>query len=134
VKTQSLKESFNMRILTLATALSLLISAPLFAAPAMTGDSAKGEVLTDSNGMSLYTFDKDSNGLSACYDACAQNWPPLMADAGAEPEGDFGISERKDGSLQWTYKGAPLYGFVKDEKAGDINGDGLKNVWHLARP
>jgi predicted lipoprotein with Yx(FWY)xxD motif len=134
VKTQLLKESFNMRKLTLATALSLLISAPLFAAPAMTGDSTKGEILTDAQGMSLYTFDKDTNGLSACYDACAQNWPPLLAEVGAEADGDFAISERSDGGLQWTYKGAPLYGFVKDQNAGDITGDGLKGVWHLARP
>ncbi|UTW13918.1 COG4315 family predicted lipoprotein [Marinobacterium rhizophilum] len=123
-----------MRKRTLTTVLSLLISAPLLAAPAVPGDSAQGEILTDARGMSLYTFDKDSNGLSSCYDACAQNWPPLLAEPGDGADGNFAISERTDGNLQWTYKGAPLYGFIKDQQAGDISGDGLKGVWHLARP
>jgi predicted lipoprotein with Yx(FWY)xxD motif len=107
VKTHSTQESFNMRKLALAGALALFINVPLLAAPAMTGDSAKGEILTDSRGMSLYTFDKDSNGLSACYDSCARNWPPLMVEPDAEGDGACAISERTDGSLQWTYPGAP---------------------------
>ena len=122
-----------MRKQTLATLLCMLISAPLLAAPAMTGTTEKGDVLTNADGMSLYTFDKDSNGVSACYDACAENWPPLMADETAQAEGDYNLTERTDGSRQWTYKGAPLYEFIKDEEAGDVTGDGIKDVWHLAR-
>ena len=49
-------------------------------APAMTGDSAKGKVLTDSKGMTLYVFDKDADGKSVCNGPCATNWPPLMVD------------------------------------------------------
>ena len=100
----------------------------------MSHDTAMGAVLTDAKGMTLYTFDSDKGGQSACYDMCAQNWPPLMAAAGAKAEGDYGLAERKDGGMQWTYKGMPLYTWVKDGKPGDTTGDGVKGVWHAARP
>jgi predicted lipoprotein with Yx(FWY)xxD motif len=53
--------------------------------PTKTGDSAKGNVLTNDSGMTLYVFDKDSAGKSACNGPCAGNWPPLMAAAAATP-------------------------------------------------
>jgi predicted lipoprotein with Yx(FWY)xxD motif len=89
-------------------------------------------ILTDSKGMTLYTFDMDKDGMSACYDECAVNWPPLLADEGATAEGDFGLTERTDGTMQWTYQGMPLYLWVKDTKPGDTTGDGVKGVWHTA--
>lgn len=100
----------------------------------MTGTTAMGAVLTDAKGMTLYTFDSDKDGMSACYDACAQNWPPLMAATDAKAEGDYGLSARKDGGMQWTYRGMPLYAWVKDAKPGDTTGDGVKGVWHAAKP
>jgi predicted lipoprotein with Yx(FWY)xxD motif len=104
-------------------------------APAMTGDSAKGKVLTDPKGMTLYTFDKDSDGKSVCNGACATNWPPLMAASDAKAEGSYTIVTRDDGGKQWAYKGKPLYTWVKDTKPGDVTGDGfLNNAWHIAMP
>jgi predicted lipoprotein with Yx(FWY)xxD motif len=100
----------------------------------MTADTSIGEVLTDANGMTLYTFDADSDGMSSCYGGCATNWPPLIAPAGAEPDGDFGLTERKDGAMQWTYYGKPLYTWIKDSAPGDVTGDGVKGVWHAAKP
>lgn len=123
----------RLRPALLGLALAALPAA-LLAAPAMTGSSAKGAILTDAKGMSLYTFDPDTAEKSACTDACAANWPPLAAAASDMAEGEFGILTRADGSRQWTYKGHPLYGWVKDSKPGDITGDGVKGVWHLARP
>lgn len=99
-----------------------------------TGDSALGPVLTDASGMTLYTFDKDADGVSACYDACATNWPPLMADADAAAEGDYALAARKDGAMQWTYKGMPLYTWIKDAQPGETTGDGVNGVWHVAKP
>jgi len=90
------------------------------------------EVLTDANGMTLYTFDKDTAGVSNCYDDCAVNWPPLMATADAQPEGAYTLVERKDGSRMWAYKGMPLYLWIKDTKPGDMTGDGVGGVWHTA--
>lgn len=104
-------------------------------APAKTGDSSKGKVLTNSTGMTLYTFDKDAGGKSACNGPCASNWPPLMASADAKPASSYTIIARDDGSKQWAYKGKPLYTFAKDTKPGDITGDGFLNgAWHLAQP
>ncbi|UYO01401.1 MAG: hypothetical protein KIT02_10100 [Devosia sp.] len=89
-------------------------------------------VLTDANGMTLYTFDKDAVGVSNCYDTCAEKWPPLFAEASDTAEGDFTIVERTDGTMIWAYKGWPLYYWVEDMAPGDIKGDGVGGVWHLA--
>ena len=90
------------------------------------------EVLVGANDMTLYTFDKDAVGVTNCYDKCAENWPPLIADAGAKPEGDFTLVDRTDGSKMWAYKGWPLYFWVKDQKPGDTTGDMVGEVWHTA--
>ena len=90
------------------------------------------QVLVGANDMTLYTFDKDAVGVTNCYDKCAENWPPLIADAGAKPEGDFTLVDRTDGSKMWAYKGWPLYFWVKDENPGDTTGDMVGEVWHTA--
>jgi len=106
-----------------------------FADPAMVGNSDKGKVLTDSKGMTLYTFAKDSNGKSACNGKCAENWPPLMATAGEKGGKGYSQIKRDDGKMQWAYKGKPLYTWVKDSKPGDTTGDGFLNgAWHAAKP
>jgi predicted lipoprotein with Yx(FWY)xxD motif len=122
--------------LALATAASVaLISAAYAAPPTKTGSTTKGAVLTDPKGMTLYTFDKDSDGKSACNGPCATNWPVLKAEASDAPGDGYTIITRDDGSKQWAYKGKPLYTFAKDQKPGDITGDGFLNgAWHLAQP
>ncbi len=112
--------------------------APAFAEDYASGaiktmDSAKGEILTDAKGMALYTFDKDAKGTSNCYDACAAKWPPATAAAGAMAADEFSLVARKDGSQQWAFKGMPLYLWQGDKKPGDITGDGVGGVWHLAK-
>jgi len=123
-------------ILAGAAALALF-SLPAFAADYVGGaiksaDIGGKSVLTDANGMTLYTFDKDSAGVTNCYDKCAQNWPPLFAAADAAAEGDFTLVDRTDGSKMWAYKGWPLYLWVKDAKPGDTTGDMVGEVWHTA--
>jgi predicted lipoprotein with Yx(FWY)xxD motif len=104
------------------------------AAPARLGETAKGMAFVDTKGMSLYTFDRDAGGKSACNGPCATNWPPLMAGAG-QASGDWSVVTRDDGGKQWAYKGKPLYAWAKDTKPGDATGDGfLNNQWHLAKP
>jgi len=118
-----------------AAAATLAFAASALAAPAMTGDSAKGKVLTDAKGMTLYTFDKDMGGKSACNGPCTGNWPPLMASASDKAEGSYTIIKRDDGSMQWAYKGKPLYTWKNDKKPGDTTGDGFLNgAWHIAQP
>lgn len=123
-----------MRKLPIVLAL-LALSAPALAAdPAKIADTDKGKALVDAQGMTLYTFDKDSSGKSNCYDKCAANWPPLMAPAGAKAMGDWSVVPRTDGGAQWAYKGMPLYGWVKDTKPGETTGDGVGGAWHVAKP
>ena len=124
-----------MRLLTLATGFSLAFATSALAAPPVqTVDTDKGQVIAAENGMTLYTYKKDEKGESYCYDKCATNWPPYLADASANAEGDYTLVERKDGKKQWALKGMPLYFWIKDAKKGDATGDGVGKVWDAARP
>jgi predicted lipoprotein with Yx(FWY)xxD motif len=104
------------------------------AAPAKIVDTAKGKIFVDAKGMTLYVFDKDQSAKSNCNGPCAQNWPPLLADAAAKPEADWSLVTRDDGVKQWAYKGKPLYAWSKDAKPGDMTGDGFNGIWHVGRP
>jgi predicted lipoprotein with Yx(FWY)xxD motif len=125
-----------MRAVILALALGVASGAALAQAPepAKIADTSKGKVLADARGMTLYIFDRDSAGMSNCTGQCAQNWPPFAAPAGAMPSANWTIVTRADGGRQWAYKGKPLYGWTKDTKSGDVTGDGVNNVWHVATP
>jgi len=94
----------------------------------------EGDVLVDQNGMTLYTFDRDSELKSVCNAQCAVDWPPLAAAAGAKRAGRYAIIARDDGRRQWAYKGKPLYLRATDQKPGDRSGDGVDNLWRIARP
>lgn len=96
--------------------------------------NAQSSMLTGANGMTLYVFDKDSANKSACNADCAIKWPPVIAAANDKPSGDYSILNRDDGARQWAFKGKPLYFWFKDQKPGDASGDGVNNVWHIARP
>ena len=133
----------NLKMLLGATALAAAMLTGAVSAAEYLGGVVKStmigdkSVLTDANGMTLYTFDKDVQGsASNCYDEgdskCATNWPPLFAEAGAMAEGDFTIIDRKDGTKIWAYKGWPLYLWIKDTKPGETTGDGVGGVWHTA--
>lgn len=100
------------------------------AAPAKVADG----VLVGDNGMTLYTFDRDPPGKSACNGPCAANWPPLGASGSATASGDWSVVTRDDGSRQWAYKGKPVYFWAKDQKPGDRSGDGVNGAWHVAKP
>ena len=116
----------SFKALLLAAALALPATA--FAAdPVMMKDG----MMVDHKGMTVYTFDKDEKGKSMCNGDCAKNWPPMMAPAGATAEGKWSVIKRDDGKMQYAYDGKPLYTFVKDEKPGEMKGDGMKDVWHV---
>ena len=100
--------------------------------------SAKGMILADSAGKTLYIFTPDGTGGKAtCTGSCADNWPAFTSDAaptlgtGLDAE-DFGSITRDDtGAKQVTFYGMPLYYFAGDQKAGDINGQGLGGKWYV---
>ena len=99
----------------------------------MTADTSAGKAWVDAKGMTLYIFDKDAANQSNCYDQCATNWPPLMAAADAKAEGEWTVVDRTDGTKMWAYEGHPLYTYIKDTKPGDVTGDGVGGVWHIAK-
>ncbi len=113
--------------------LSLLVACATPSAPPTMTQSG---VLTNPAGMTLYTFDKDvaESGKSVCNGDCAVKWPPLAAAAGDKGGNGYSVITRDDGSQQWAYKGKPLYLWFKDQKPGDMTGDGVNNVWRTAKP
>lgn len=117
-----------MKYLALSFA-ALLSTAAIAAEPLKKNDG----VYVNAAGMTVYTFDKDvaNSGKSACMDACLKNWPavPASGDLG----GAWSAITRDDGSRQLAYKGKPLYLFAGDKKAGDRNGDNVKEIWHVVK-
>ncbi len=123
---------FKLMMAGFSLALVLAACAGLPYAPVKYTDG----IMTNSAGMTLYTFDKDAafSGKSVCNGACAKNWPPFMAGAGDQAGGDWSIVVRDDGSRQWAFDGGPLYLWSKDQKPGDMTGDGFGNAWRVVRP
>jgi len=96
-----------------------------------------GEYLTDGEGNTLYVFLPDDAGPSTCNGACAATWPPLVGAAAPKQGVDvslLGTAERDDSADQVTYNGWPLYLFSGDSAAGDINGQGVSDVWFVIDP
>jgi predicted lipoprotein with Yx(FWY)xxD motif len=87
-----------------------------------------GPVLVDSKGLTVYDFHKDKGTTSSCYGACAGLWPPVLTE-GAPQTGEgataakLGTTKRKDGTVQVTYAGHPLYTYAADKKPGEANGN-----------
>ena len=95
-----------------------------------------GSYLADSSGMTLYYIVKDKGVKGAgCAGPCLNNWPIFYSEKIAAPAGtdakDFAEITRADGKKQSTFRGWPMYYFVGDKAAGDTNGEGLKDVWHV---
>ncbi len=96
-----------------------------------------GNILTDAQGMTLYTFKNDGPDKSNCTGDCATLWPPLTIGFNVTPAGaagvtgSIGVLERPDGKYQIWYNDAPLYRYSKDIKPGDTNGNGLNGLWSV---
>lgn len=104
------------------------LNAPLTALALATGEN----ILTADQGLTVYVFDVDTTSESQCYNACENAWPPVLAPAAGVALGaNMGTTVRKDGAIQLTREGRPLYYYIGDGAAGDINGDGLGGVWHI---
>lgn len=105
--------------------------------PVVVAGSAFGDILVDAEGRTLYLFQSDTNGTSACVDDCEATWPPLTGDVAAGDGLDasqLGSTQRADGSIQATYAGHPLYYFAGDQAEGDTNGQGVGDVWFVVGP
>jgi predicted lipoprotein with Yx(FWY)xxD motif len=123
---------FRLTVVAAVIAAGVLATAGLAATSRPTVSLHKtplGRVLAGANGRTVYLFTADKGSKSACYGQCAGVWPPLI---GAKPTVGAGLSasklgttKRKDGKLQVTYGGHPLYYFAPDKKVGDVNGQGI---------
>lgn len=114
--------------------------------PALQVDSLEGmgPYLTDASGRALYLLEEEPQDSSICYDECAEEWPPLLAEQGSPRAEGEGIDEamistieRRDGQMQVTYAGHPLYYYHDDEGPGDTLGQDLTDAWgewYLVRP
>jgi predicted lipoprotein with Yx(FWY)xxD motif len=101
-------------------------------------DDKLGSFLTDAKGMTLYTFKKDSAGKSACAGPCVDKWPLYYREkvglSGDLKADDFGTITRDDGKKQTTFKKMPLYYFAGDKAANETKGQGVNDVWYVAKP
>jgi len=93
--------------------------------------SLGGTILVDAQGMTLYHLSGEQNGKFICTSsACVDVWHPLTVPTGSTPTGVSSLAtvKRPDGTVQVTYKGAPLYTFAQDTAPGQANGQGIKDV------
>jgi predicted lipoprotein with Yx(FWY)xxD motif len=101
-----------------------------------------GNILVDSKGLTLYTFQNDTGSMSTCTGSCAQFWPPLTASgqpsAGSGvSSGMLGTTKRSDGSTQVTFAGHPLYTYSQDSSPGQTTGNGINSsggIWNAVQP
>jgi predicted lipoprotein with Yx(FWY)xxD motif len=126
----------------IAAALALASGQTTGGAIVSVANSPLGRILVDSKGVTLYDFVADKGTTSVCYDACAALWPPLITKgkpvAGPGVRGSLlGTTKRKDGKLEVTYNGHPLYYWVGDRKPGQTTGQGLNQFggpWWVLSP
>jgi predicted lipoprotein with Yx(FWY)xxD motif len=103
--------------------------------PARVVVTRQGSKLVDPKGMTLYYYERDTNGkTSSCDGKCTESWPPLAAPKDAKPVGDFTVITRNDGSKMWAYRYRPLYTSIADKAPGDANGTATTMQWHVAQP
>ena len=105
--------------------------------------SQSGRVLADGRGEAFYLFDKERSSRSECYGACAAAWPPVLARARSGPRAGrgaaarlLGTTRRRDGRIQVTYAGHPLYYYVHDSPGRILCHDVFEygGTWLVVKP
>ena len=92
-------------------------------------------VLTNAQGLTLYSFAPDTSSKSVCNGACATSWPPVTPATTATVKSPFATIKRAGGATQLTFHGHPLYTFVGDKAPGQATGNGVNafgGLWHEA--
>jgi predicted lipoprotein with Yx(FWY)xxD motif len=106
-----------------------------------TAGSEFGEILFDGAGQAIYLFDKEETSEPECYDACAEEWPPVLTDG--DPLGEaqaasdlLATTQRTDGTTQVTYAGQPLY-YYAHEGTGEVKCHNIREfggLWLVVTP
>jgi len=100
----------------------------------MTPSGKLGTIVTDSKGMTLYTYAKDTTGVSNCSGGCLKAWPAYAAPSqNVTVPANVTVIKRSDGTFQYAWKGMPLYYYISDTKAGDVTGNGVGGVWSVVK-
>ena len=143
-----MNQMLSLRRFGLGIVLGAIAGAAVLVASAYAGTAAKdrapkgalvtlrkttlGSILVDAQGRTLYIFEKDRTGMSACDTTCVKFWPPLVsrttprAGKGVQ-KAMLGVTRPHNGRRQVTYAGHPLYTFVGDKTPGDTSGEGQTN-------
>jgi predicted lipoprotein with Yx(FWY)xxD motif len=120
---------FSLLLVSLLGAILVAVAAASSGTRVSWRKTTIGNAITTANGRTLYLFRADHGTTSECYGQCATYWPPLLTNgaptaAGLVKSSLLGTTKRKDGKMQVTYKGHPLYTYVGDTKAGQTAGEG----------
>jgi predicted lipoprotein with Yx(FWY)xxD motif len=107
----------------------------------MARSSDFGTILFDGGGQAIYLFDVETSPEPRCYGACAEAWPPVLTEgdprAGGQVEQSLlGTTERRDGRVQVTYGGHPLYFYAHEGKFEVKCHDIVLNggTWYAVQP
>lgn len=100
-----------------------------------------GRVIADGRGEAFYLFDKENSKKPRCYGECAQVWPPVLtkgkpvAGSGVK-QSLLGTTKRRNGKLQVTYAGHPLYYYVDDSPGTILCHDVAEfgGLWLVVKP
>ena len=111
-------------LVAVLVAVDIAQARPSAAARVSVRSSEYGKTLFGPSGKVVYVFGADHGSVSRCYGVCASAWPPLLTKgapvAGAGVEAKLlGTTKRKNGSVQVTYNGHPLYYYSAD-KVGKV--------------
>jgi len=128
--------AFLLALLTMVTTSSAATRSVVVVKTAKSTKLGK-TILVGMNGHTLYSLSAEKKGKFICTNkTCLAFWHPLVVRKGVKPAGVRGLAtiKRPDGRRQVTFRGGPLYFFAQDKKAGDVNGEGFKDigVWHAA--
>lgn len=100
-----------------------------------------GRVIADGKGEAFYLFDKENSKKPRCYGDCAQVWPPVLTKGkpvagGGVKQSLLGTTKRKNGKLQVTYAGHPLYYYVDDSPGTILCHDVAEfgGLWLVVKP
>lgn len=90
----------------------------------------KQTILVTPQGMTVYHLSGETSSKFICTSSCVAVWHPLTASSSAKPSGvaSLTVVKRPEGGEQLAYNGMPLYTFAQDKAAGEVNGQGFKDV------
>ena len=128
-------------IVTISIVLALAVAGAALASakggtPVVLRKTNLGKVLATSTSFVLYVYTPDGKNKSHCYNVCAARWTPLLTTG--KPVAGLGLkkallstTKRKDGKIQVTYHGHPLYTYYRDTAALQTNGEGVNGTWYV---